>query len=403
MTQWSLQQEAALDVGRRWLDAPAGSVPQVFRLWGYAGVGKSSIAKEFNAHVGGRALAGSFTGRAASVMQKKGLPQATTIHRMIYQPTGDDGHHLKNLQDELATLSAVKEPTPTTEARKAALRRAIEETKEAAKQPKFILKEAEEVRRAPLVIIDEASMISERVAEDLLSFGTKLLVLGDPAQLPPVRGVPYFMGCEPDVLLTEVHRQAQESAILRLATLAREGKNLPRGDLGDAQVVTSIGASSALAADQVLCGTNARRRAINARHRQLEGRKSPMPEAGEKIIALKNDHASGVMNGSMWVVTQDAEWEPGDATVYLRIRPEDGGDEMGVPAESCMFLDDEARPQWSDAQWFTWGAAATVYKFQGGQAPNVVFFSAWPRRESLRAHTYTGITRASEFLTVVED
>ena len=51
-----------------------------------------------------------------------------------------------------------------------------------------------------------------------------MLVLGDPAQLPPVRGGGFFTQGEPDVMLTEIHRQAGESAIIRLATMARQGK-----------------------------------------------------------------------------------------------------------------------------------------------------------------------------------
>ena len=57
-----------------------------------------------------------------------------------------------------------------------------------AEEPTFILNEDSAVAKANLVIIDECSMVDEALGRDLLSFGKPVLVLGDPAQLPPVRG-----------------------------------------------------------------------------------------------------------------------------------------------------------------------------------------------------------------------
>lgn len=51
-----------------------------------------------------------------------------------------------------------------------------------------------------------------------------ILVLGDPGQLPPIKGEGAFTDAESDIMLTEIHRQAAESAIIRLATMAREGQ-----------------------------------------------------------------------------------------------------------------------------------------------------------------------------------
>ena len=51
----------------------------------------------------------------------------------------------------------------------------------------------------------------------------QVLVLGDPAQLPPVKGGGFFTEAEPDVMLTEVHRQAADNPIIRLSMTIREG------------------------------------------------------------------------------------------------------------------------------------------------------------------------------------
>ena len=45
-----------------------------------------------------------------------------------------------------------------------------------------------ELEFASLLILDECRMIDERMARDVRSFGVPVLVLGDPAQLPPVDG-----------------------------------------------------------------------------------------------------------------------------------------------------------------------------------------------------------------------
>ena len=56
-----------------------------------------------------------------------------------------------------------------------------------------------------------------------MSFGVPVLVLGDPAQLPPIQGGGFFTDAEPDAMLTEVHRQAQDDPIVRLSMDIRAG------------------------------------------------------------------------------------------------------------------------------------------------------------------------------------
>ena len=62
------------------------------------------------------------------------------------------------------------------------------------------------------------------LGRDLISFGVPLLVLGDPAQLPPIQGGGFFTEAEPDAMLTEVHRQAQDDPIVRLSMEVRDGE-----------------------------------------------------------------------------------------------------------------------------------------------------------------------------------
>ena len=73
-------------------------------------------------------------------------------------------------------------------------------------------------------------MVGPEMAADLLAFGKPILVLGDPGQLPPIKGTGAFTEVVPDIMLTEIHRQAGESAIIRLATMARQGIDIPPGE-----------------------------------------------------------------------------------------------------------------------------------------------------------------------------
>ncbi len=102
-------------------------------------------------------------------------------------------------------------------------------------------------------------MVDEALGRDLLSFGTPILVLGDPGQLPPVSGGGFFTEAEPDFLLTEIHRQHATTRSWR-SLEAREGRPLAFGDHGAAKVISKreVDRDEVLAADQVLVGTTAR-------------------------------------------------------------------------------------------------------------------------------------------------
>ena len=57
----------------------------MFRLFGYAGVGKTTLARHVAQGARGEAAFAAFTGKAALVMRSKGCAGATTIHALIYR------------------------------------------------------------------------------------------------------------------------------------------------------------------------------------------------------------------------------------------------------------------------------------------------------------------------------
>ncbi|MCR5859459.1 ATP-dependent RecD-like DNA helicase [Mesorhizobium sp. J428] len=371
----SPQQDAALVAVGRWLQSGR---PQVFRLFGYAGTGKTTLARYFAEHVEGQVQFAAFTGKAAQVLRSKGATNARTIHSLIYRPKGEE---------------AVEDET----------------TGKTSMSPTFSLNRQSPIAKAKLVIIDECSMVDEQLGRDLLSFGTPVLVLGDPAQLPPISGGGFFTEHEPDHLLTEIHRQAQDNPIIRLALDVREGREFMHGDYGSAQVIgkDQVTQDLVLEADQVLVGTNRTRRRYNARLRELKGFSADYPQAGDKLVCLRNDPAKGLLNGSLWkVMTSSRETvKPG---INLLVSPEEDDPDRGVAKIKLLkaaFESPEEEIPWQQKKRFDdfdYGYALTVHKAQGSQWDNVVLFDeSWAFKETRQRWLYTAITRAAKRLTVV--
>lgn len=399
---FSPQQERALTAASNWLRS--GNAP-VFRLFGYAGTGKTTLATTLAQGVAGRVHFAAYTGKAASVMRQRGCPDATTIHRLIYKPAGKSSKTLLALEDSLAKLlKAHPEGEPETP-QITQLRRLIKDEGERVSRPSFILNPESPLHYCSLIIIDEASMVDEQMGHDLLSFGKPVLVLGDPAQLPPVRGEGFFTGSNstPDVVLTEIHRQAKDNPIIRLATSVREGSSLNVGTYGNSSVLERGAFTRALAkdADQVIVGRNATRKDFNRNYRtNILGFKTPLPCVGDKLVCLRNNHDLGLLNGGMYTAREVAAVEAG--TVDLLIENEDG--QLPVTAHKGHF-DGTEIPWWDkkEAEEFDYGYALTCHKSQGSQWGKVlVFDESFSFREHAQKWLYTAITRASESVTVIK-
>lgn len=373
--EFSPQQDEALKAVSKWLRE--GQSP-IFRLFGFAGTGKTTLARHFAEHVDGDVLFAAFTGKAAQVLRSRGASNANTIHSLIYRPRGEE-----EVEDETTGKTSIA--------------------------PMFGINRQSPVAKAALIVIDECSMVDEELGRDLLSFGTPVLVLGDPGQLPPITGGGYFTEHEPDFLLTEIHRQARDNPIIDLAMQVRQGNELMHGDYGTTQIISKqdVTQDLVLSADQVLVGTNKTRKRYNQRLRVLKGFDQPYPQSGDKLVCLRNDPTKGLLNGSLWQV-MTASKETTKPGINILLRPED--DDMGrgsakVRLLKAAFEDTTGEIPWSTKKRFDdfdYGYALTVHKAQGSQWNNVVLFDeSWAFRETSERWLYTAITRAVENLTIV--
>ncbi|SRR6266702_2059087 len=368
MPVFTPHQDAALAAVAKWRRAKPGTpgTPQLFRLFGYAGTGKTTLAKHIAQAADGKVVFAAFTGKAALVMRSKGCREASTIHSLIYR--------------------ALETETET---------------------PIFELWDDGPASKAKLIVIDECSMVDAELGRDLMSFGVPILVLGDPAQLPPVQGGGFFTDTAPDAMLTEVHRQAQDDPIVRLSMQVRAGQCLVPGRYGVTEVLRreALDPKRVIEAEQVLVGRNVTRRAYNGRMRERRGFGEALPMAGDKLVCLRNNRRKGLFNGGLWVVKERPN--PRRVIIKMRIRPEEnlGGKAVKVSVRKECFTGAIEEVEWLERKKFDefdFGYVLTVHKAQGSQWNDVVLFDESAAfRDNRERWLYTGITRAAKRLTVV--
>ena len=243
---------------------------QVFVLSGYAGTGKTFLIDHIVKNVlcmkvGSEAVFVSPTGKAAANLVRCGT-LAGTVHSLIYIRNEDDFD--------------------------------VDESGEIIEREELAFIKREKIdKKIRLIIIDEASMINETVLNDLLSFGVKCLFCGDGAQLPPVNGTCPLLE-NPHFTMKEIVRQAADNPIIQVATMARKGEVIPYGNYGDKVCVIRKNAIPPaerkrlfLKADQIICGRNSTRNALNEELRGYRGfsREDELPQEGEKLICTLND------------------------------------------------------------------------------------------------------------------
>lgn len=385
MFDLSQDQKKVLDNLLAWQNNPQGDY---LTLGGYAGTGKTTLVGFFRKklHQGKPKLKVafvSFTGRAARVLKQMISNQQAlfdqdfvgTIHSLIYSPITD-------------------------------------------KKGEIVGWDRREKIGYDLIIIDEASMVDEEIWQDLLFYQIPIIAVGDHGQLPPIRGHFNLMK-SPDLRLESIHRQAQDNPIIKVATIARQHGVIPA--LEFAPGVLKFKKTSTEAAERVsewlanyqpgtliLCGYNNTRIRLNTQIRKDLGFDSPLPQSGDRVICLKNNHEAGLYNGMLgtidFIEKKDSDW------YFAEIAMDEEKDLYGGLIFADQFNSQETlnftnqRNRLVKGDLFDFGYALTVHKAQGTQGKRVILFEERFSRSSdddWRRWLYTAVTRAEEELYII--
>ena len=437
----SQEQQNGVDKIAKWLSDPKGDWN--FNFGGAAGTGKTTTIQKLIGGMDREPLIAAPTGKAASVLQAKLKGEAkaevkegeahpsgekpksgfsvTTIHKLIYQPQHQSTSEIEGMEKEVDNLLGSEDANAPKRVEE--LRENIKRLKRglAQEEPEFSLKGIDVDKNKDLVIIDEASMVTEEMRDDLRNLGCRVLFVGDQNQLPPVKSDPWFHKSRLDFGLKEIHRQALESPIIRLSMAIRTG-DLSKKDyqFDDCKIVgkEEVPKSEWVAADQVLTGRNVSRQRINRFMRKRLGHRDfgELPASGEKLICLKNQDKSGVypafINGVQCVSRSATDINPENDSCVIDLEYE-GEDLSGVP-----FYDFHCRKHYNsdldELPWkwrlhlreFDYAYAITVHKSQGSEWPFVILADDKMNKINKKFRKqwlYTAVTRAKEKLIWVQD
>lgn len=419
------------------------AIKLVFTLEGFAGTGKSTILPDILEATGLEPHEIAFcapTGKAAKIMGEKLRAQGinrppSTIHSLIYTPKQQKAEVLeKELAEAKEEYIRIKagEDAPSGDARSylieldkkiAILTKDLDRAYDMNDLRFSLNPESILVKEAiKLIIVDEASMVGEEVAEDMVGFEVPILAMGDPGQLPPVGDKPGFLVGSPDALLTEVHRQAAENPIIRIATMVRLGQRAEYGDYGNGVLIVPRDKDEFtldIERDaQIIVGTNKTRWKITKKIRKAAGIDTSLPMVGEPLIMCKNSRQHpNLVNGTTVFSAEDhGDVIDGASRFVAHVRDEDGSLKTMFAYQGLFEEHLQREKNFSSASkqsafrsrmqdnHIDFGWAITCHKSQGSQWDEVIVHDeSGSFRDAADQWLYTAVTRAAERLVIVAD
>ena len=298
----------------------------------------------------------------------------------------------------------------------------------------YFAKNADNPIKADVIIVDEMSMVDIQLLSALLDGirdQSRLILVGDPDQLPPVGpGFPFMdmlrSGVLPSVRLTEIFRQAQKSLIVMNAHRVNRGE-MPELDnvkqdffflpaLSEQYVektivglcTTRLPNKMGIPAEQIQVLSPTKRGnsgTVNLNRMLQEALNPPAPHKKERLagdnVFREGDRVMQIRNNYdiMWKKTDGSEIGAGmfngDIGVIRRI-------DSNAELLTVVFDDREVDYEFSQLNELELAYALTVHKSQGSEY-RAVILAAWNCSPYLlnRSILYTAITRAKELLIIV--
>lgn len=281
-----------------------------------------------------------------------------------------------------------------------------------------------------LLVVDEASMVTQQIFSDLMKYHVPVIFIGDSGQLPPVQDRLFQPLTDTEFVLTEVHRQALENPIVRWATEVRNGGRIPlttsshfarmsKRDPRARKIVEAFVQKLPAGDSMILCGMNRTRLALNGIARKQLGFSGQIPNVGERLICLKNHRAFNLYNGQIHKVSAIGNCVANDSCYLVDL--EDNPVQMvafagALNSENGKVLAQRISMQHDDMSaclkesfqddpmLFDYGYCCSVHKAQGSEWDNVLLYderNSHMSDDDYRRWLYTGMTRAREKLCIL--
>lgn len=427
------EQQAAVT----WLVQRLTAGESLVALRGLAGTGKTTLIPVLRQALAAAEIpvaVGSPTHRAAMILRRKGIGDATTLHAQALTPyfTLEYAEAMAYLGEEVRSRAGVWQVPP-------ALPWLIQErlgTSDVATLKRlnrlYGAKKALESlgitgrdhfdgfgpkQGLGCLVIDEASMLGrEQLALCQQAFPL-LCLIGDPGQLPPVNDH-RVLDEVPGVDLTQIHRQAAGSPIIQLAYAARRGEpvwNQLTPQAGAVERWRDAPAGTFLHTPLLVWRNATRLACTKAIRAELYGAPGAHDGlyVGEPLVCRASsaaDRAEGFYNNALFRVVEVSVADPRQVTVLP-----DGSDDPDDARDVTVHLEelhgDRVDPR---AVVFRFGYCLTVHTAQGGEWPTVAIsrpdllaYSGFVRQRpehgaDLQQWLYTALTRAKQcigFLT----
>ena len=418
LIKWSIE-----NINNKHRPKSTSSIPGIIKkpkkqitVVGYAGTGKTTILATYRARLRKQMTIpvafATFTGKASLVLKNKleqhtsgyltGLDSISTIHKLIYRPEYKKDKHGNKI---LVNWVRIEKGDLDVE----------------------------------LIIIDEASMISKKLWDDLTYFDVPIVAVGDHGQLPPV-GDQFSILKNPDLVLTKIHRQAENNPIIKMSMYVRNSGYIPHGihdnnyekengprlfkmSWNNDPQCQSTFFNIDFSKDDVicLCGLNHTRVGINKLIRdRLMNHNRQEPYPGEKVICLKNNYDDNIFNGQTAVV----EWfKRHSKDIYSLTLDFGDGELFDCLSNKCCFNQEKYDGAFelvnsknvsafikgtifNSVNLFDFGYCISVHKSQGSEWDKVVVFeerSQYWNDDFYKRWLYTAITRAREKLFVISN
>lgn len=432
-------QVAALEAVKAWYKQGSRR-PQVFGLGGLAGTGKTWLIPHITRELGVEAVYGAPTNKAAAVLKHKLAMDAEvhTHHALTYvtlpvyrcRHTGvrlREKNHVCDQGERCVHPREFEHPcSPGQEKHRCPV---------VTELPTVIREKPKQ--NGGLIILDEASMLTEQQVRDTMTFKLPVLLVGDFGQLPPVdAGMnPWMLEAGLGARMTHIVRQDDGSPITLLAHQVRTGGRPQLGWRGDTLRVMRLktdefdvlgdllypGRFDPGPEKAVLVPTNKLRARINRKyHEGYHG--DALVSVGDRVTALRR-HAGHLLvkpvstvaeagkvrgapeyahNGTTGHVV-DVVYE-GDELADMLVKEDPPGGRLLLMRRVALIQFGQERPLEEHqyprgaGQW-DYAYATTVHKAQGSEYDDVVVYGE-PGMGDYNRWMYTAITRAKKRLIV---